>query len=73
MDDVSPSEDFANAFESAFARLQVAVLDACAREAQWPAQIAAAIIAALRFAATDPTAARTLTIEAKFHRDDRGR
>jgi hypothetical protein len=57
-------DDFANAFESAFARLQVAVEEACAREAAWPAKIAAAIAAALEFALADPAAARTLTLAA---------
>lgn len=66
-------DDFANRFDSAFARLQVAVLGACSREARWPDQIAAAITAGLRFAATDPVAARTLVSEAKYHPGDRGR
>ena len=63
-DKSSTPDDFANRFDSALARLQVAVLDACEREAQWPAKIAAAIHAALGFAAADPAAARTLTVDA---------
>jgi len=69
----SQSEGFESRFESAFARLQVAVLDACSRERHWPAQVGAGVHAALGFAAAEPAAARTLTIEAKLHRDTRGR
>jgi hypothetical protein len=57
-------DDFANAFESAFASLQIRIETACAAEAGWPAQVAAGIAAALRFAAADPGGARVLTSEA---------
>lgn len=66
-------DDFANRFDSAFASLQVAVLDACRREGEWPDRVGAAIAATLDLAAADPTAARTLVIEAKYHPDDEGR
>jgi hypothetical protein len=57
-------KEFAGAFDSAFARLQVRIESACVAEAEWPAQVAAGIRAALAFAASDPAAARTLTTEA---------
>jgi hypothetical protein len=57
-------DDFANAFEPAFARLQIRVETACAAEAGWPEQVAAGIRAALRFAAADPASARALTSDA---------
>jgi hypothetical protein len=59
--------DFANAFESAFAHLQISVETACAAEADWPAQVAAGIRAALAFAAADPASARVLTNDALAH------
>jgi hypothetical protein len=71
MDDFpQPPDDFAHAFESAFARLQVAVLEACARARPWPAQVAAAIETALAFAAADPAAARVLLVRAPVERPD---
>jgi hypothetical protein len=65
-DVVRHPEQFANAFDAAFARLQVRVEHACLGESDtdWPAQVAAAIRAALDFAAVDPAAAQTLTNEA---------
>ncbi len=59
-----PQGDFVAAFETAFARLQVRVEEACAREADWPRAVAAGIRATLEFAATEPAAAGTLTNEA---------
>lgn len=56
-------DDFAGAFESAFARLRIRIGAACAAEADWPAQVAAGIRAALDFAAADPAAANLLTNE----------
>lgn len=64
MGDVADSEDFAGAFETAFARVQVAVEVASAEQREWPARIAAAIRAGLEFAAADPAAANVLTNEA---------
>jgi len=55
---------FGDAFERAFARLQVRVETACAAEADWPAQVAAGVRAALHFAASEPAAARALTNDA---------
>ena len=57
-------ERFADAFEAAFARLQIRVETACATEAEWSMQIAAGIRAALAFAAAEPVAAQILTNEA---------
>jgi hypothetical protein len=50
--------DFANSLEVTFARLQVAVLDACDKAAPWPAKVATAVQAALDFAAANPAAAK---------------
>jgi hypothetical protein len=57
-------DEFREAFESALDRLQSDVLAACASEDEWPAQVAAAIRAALAFAATNPAAARVLSFDA---------
>lgn len=57
-------EEFAQAFEAAFARLQVAVENASAQKHEWPAKTAAAVAATLEFAASDPEAAQLLTNEA---------
>jgi hypothetical protein len=58
---VEPHGDFVAAFESAFARLQVRVEEACAAEAEWPRGVAAGIRATLEFAASAPDDADTLT------------
>jgi hypothetical protein len=57
-------DDFATAFDRAFARLQVRVETACAAEPEWQLQVAAAVRAALAFAAHDPRGARVLTSDA---------
>ena len=57
-------DEFGNAFEPAFARLQVRIETACAAETDWPAKVAGGIRAALAFAAADPVAAGVLTNEA---------
>lgn len=57
-------DDFAKAFEAAFARLQVAVEHASSQKHEWPAKAAAAVAATLEFAANDPEAAQLLTNEA---------
>ncbi len=56
-------EEFVNAFEAAFARLQVRVEHACMGEspADWPAQVAAAIRVILAFSAVHPELAYVLT------------
>jgi hypothetical protein len=55
--------DFAQNFEAAFAKFQVAVETAYAAEPDWPMQAAAAIRAVLEFAAEDPIAAHALTVD----------
>jgi len=54
-------DGFAGVFDATLARLQVRVESACVAEAEWPAQVAAGIRAALQFAAVEPEAAKTLT------------
>lgn len=58
-----PPGDFARSFETAFAKFQIVVETAYAAETDWPLQAAAAIRAALEFAAEDPVAAHTLTVD----------
>ena len=57
-------EDFASAFEAAFARLQVLIEMACASERAWPERATLAIRRALEFAAAEPESASVLTNEA---------
>lgn len=54
-------EDFATAFESAFARLQVLLETACRGDGPWTQRASVAIRQALEFAARDPEAANVLT------------
>lgn len=54
-------EEFPRAFEAAFARLQVRLEEACAVNGEWPVAVAAAIRAALEFAAADLSAADVLS------------
>jgi hypothetical protein len=56
-------------FPIALAGLETAVLDACAIEGEWPAQVAAAIYAGVDFAIANPTVARALTIDAAAEAD----
>jgi hypothetical protein len=51
------------AFPLALANLEAAVLDACAREDEWPAQIAAGIYAGVDYAIANPEVAETLASE----------
>jgi hypothetical protein len=51
---------FPNAFEAAFAGLQVRLEEACGGNSDWRRGVAAAIRAALEFAAEDPEAADVL-------------
>jgi hypothetical protein len=61
----APGQDgFPRSFESAFARLQIVIVEACGGEDEWPDRAAEAIAAALRFAAEDPVSVRLLTSEA---------
>jgi hypothetical protein len=57
-------EDFATAFESAFARFQIHVEETCAGQPDWPGKMAAAIRAGFEFAAADPASAELLVIQA---------
>lgn len=56
-------------FPVALAGLESAVLDACAEESEWPAQIAAAVYAGVNFAIANPVVARALTIDAAVEAD----
>jgi hypothetical protein len=74
MDDIPNSPgDFSAVFSGAVGRLQVAVLEACQEQEQWPAKVAAAIAAAIDFAAAEPESVRLLTVEALIQRPDGGR
>lgn len=57
-------DDFASAFDSAFAELQVRIEKACNAEFAWPARVAAGVRAALAWAAAEPAAADVLTNKA---------
>jgi hypothetical protein len=58
-------DDFAFAFDSAFAALQVRIESACAMASGgWPEQVAAGISAAFAWVAAEPTAAQLLTNDA---------
>jgi hypothetical protein len=63
----------AGEFPLALAGLETAVLDACAVEDEWPAQVAAAIYAGVDFAIANPAVARALTIDAAAEADCMGR
>jgi hypothetical protein len=65
MDEAAQRQDeFADAFESAFARLRIRIETACAGEPDWAAGTVAGIQAALDFAAGDPVAVGVLTTDA---------
>ena len=51
------------AFPLALANLESAVLDACAGEEEWPAQVAAGIYAGVDYAIANPEVAETLASE----------
>jgi hypothetical protein len=57
-------DDFAVAFDSAFATLQVRVESACAAAEEWPAGVAAGIHAAFDWVAEEPREAQLLTNDA---------
>jgi hypothetical protein len=57
-------DDFAFAFDSAFAALQVEIESACADAGGWHARVAAGIRAAFEWAAAEPAAAQLLTNDA---------
>jgi hypothetical protein len=56
--------EFASAFDSAFAGLQVAIESACASQSEWPRGVVAGVGAAFEWAAGEPAAAQLLTNEA---------
>jgi hypothetical protein len=60
-------------FPIALAGLEAAMLDACAVDQEWPAQIAAAIYAGVDFAIANPIVARALTIEVAPEDEDASR
>jgi hypothetical protein len=64
MDETRHPDDFASAFEAAFARFQVRVEEACVESISWADGMSAAIRATLEFAAAEPGAANVLTNEA---------
>jgi hypothetical protein len=51
------------AFPLALANLEAAVLDACSREDEWPAQVAAGIYAGVDYAIANPEVVETLASE----------
>ena len=51
----------------------MAILEACRQQELWPAKVAAAIAAAIDFAATEPKSVQLLTVEALIQRPDGGR
>ena len=57
-------DEFADAFEAAFARLQVEIESVCPADVPWPKRVAAAVRASLDFAAAHPDAAQTMTNDA---------
>ncbi len=58
-------DDFAFAFDSAFAAMQVQIESACAAAAgEWPERVAAGIRAAFDWVAAEPAAAQLLTNDA---------
>jgi hypothetical protein len=60
-------DNFVRSFESAFARLQVAFIEACRGSRDWPHSVAAGVRVGLDFAAADPHAVAALTTEAMAH------
>src|SRR5258707_375875 len=65
---MASSDDFPAEFSGAVGRLQVAVLEACRRQQEWPAKIAMAIAAAADFSVSDPSEVRLMTFEGE-HRE----
>ncbi len=57
-------DDFAVAFDSAFAALQVRIESACADAGEWPDGVAAGVRAAFDWVAAEPQAAQLLTNDA---------
>lgn len=57
-------DDFAFAFDSAFAALQVRIESACVATEAWPERVAGGIRAAFQWVAAEPAAAQLLTNDA---------
>jgi AcrR family transcriptional regulator len=57
-------EALLGAYDAIFARLVAAIQSACGSESHWTAKVAAAVSAAVRFAAVEPEATRLLTVDA---------
>lgn len=57
-------DDFAFAFDSAFAALQVRIESACATATGWPDRVAAGLRAAFDWVAAEPASAQLLTNDA---------
>lgn len=64
------ADDFAAAYEDAFARLNIQVEAACRAEREGPVRVAAGIRAAFAFAGDRPRAARLLTYDALFRGEE---
>jgi hypothetical protein len=62
-------EDGRAGFPVVLTALETAVLDACATEDEWPAQIAAGIYAGVDFAIANPGVAESLTLDATSEAD----
>jgi len=62
-----------NDFSISYTELQATILDACWRQAEWPAKVAVGIYAAVDFAGANPTAARTLIVDAQPPHPNGGR
>jgi hypothetical protein len=67
------SDEFPAEFSGAVGRLQVAVLEVCRREDEWPAKVAKSVAATVDFAVSEPAEIRLLTIEVLIQRPDGGR
>jgi hypothetical protein len=65
----APARHSRGEFPVGLAALETAVLDACAAEVEWPAQIAAGIYAGVDFAIANPAVARALTLDAAAEAD----
>ncbi len=70
---MNSSDEFPAEFSGAVGRLQVAVLEVCRPEDEWPAKVAKSVAATVDFAVSEPSEIRLLTIEALIQRPDGGR
>ena len=61
-----PGEPAPGELPLALSGLETAVLDACAGQREWPAQIAAGVYAGVDFAIANPAVAHALTFEAAW-------